>query len=178
MSAVNLSPTWLGPGIQLLHWCNNMSSSLCCRELTLISINFGDWALEIASREYETLSTCNGKSAENRINSCLKNYTEKGGGVKAAKYLRNLQIYLRKVKHSTRFAGRTFPAAFLVRHSDVRTFVGHNCPPSLLAKRSHAICLYICRTPVPNSRSCKTLPYMPVPLPDFADQYVKFRVLV
>ncbi len=41
MSAVNLSPTWLGPGIQLLHWCNNMSSLLCCRELTFISINFG-----------------------------------------------------------------------------------------------------------------------------------------
>ncbi len=42
VSAVNLSPpTWLGPGIQLIHWCNNMLSFLCCRELTLISINFG-----------------------------------------------------------------------------------------------------------------------------------------
>jgi hypothetical protein len=34
-----------GLGIELLHWCNNMSSLLSCHALTLILINFGRWPL-------------------------------------------------------------------------------------------------------------------------------------
>ncbi len=39
--SVSAQLCWLGPGTEVFHWCNNMSSLLSCHELTLISINFG-----------------------------------------------------------------------------------------------------------------------------------------